>query len=169
MGRVLALVVGLLLGGAAFACQCSFVPLGTKEAQAATNVFVFRLMDARVVPGVKDAPNTSVVGTIKVVAHIRGRTRAQQIRYSTFYCCGSRLEIGKYYIAFLSSDAPKFDANASNVLPLWQDFGRREADNLEAVLRGKKQLEDVFPYGLDEIHQVRPPPPPCSAQAKKPR
>ena len=169
MKRILVLLVGLLLGGTAEACQCSFIPLGTKEAQAARNVFVFRLIDARIDQDTTGNPSNSVAGTIKVLAHVRGRTRAQQVRYSTSWCCGSRPEVGKYYIAFLSSDAPRFDGNASNVLPLWQEFGRDEADRLEAVLRGKSRLEEVFAYGVDEIHQMRLPPPPCSDRDKKAR
>ena len=169
MGRILALVVGLLLASAADACSCDFAPLGTKEARAARNVFVFRLMDARVEPATAGASSNWVVGTVKVEARVRGSTKAQQIRFSTFYCCGSRLEVGKHYIAFLSSDTPRFDGNASNVLPLWEDFDREQADALEAVLRGKTKLEDVFAYGLEEINQVRPPPAPCPPRGKKPR
>ncbi len=40
-------------------------------------------------------------------------------------------------------------------------FGREDADLLEAVLRGKKEVDDAFSYGVQEIMQVRPPPPPC--------
>ena len=169
MARILLLVVGLLFGHAAEACQCSFIPLNAKQAQAARNVFVFQLMDARIDQDVIGRPSDSVTGTIKVLAHVRGRTKAQQIRYSTSWCCGSRLEVGKYYIGFLSSNATHFDANASNVLPLWQEFGREEADRLEAVLRGKARLEEAFAYGVDEISTMRLPPPPCSDQSKKAR
>jgi hypothetical protein len=169
MRRILALIVGLLLAGAADACSCAFAPLGTKEAQAARNVFVFRLMDARMEQTTAGASSNWVVGTVKILAQVRGSTKTQQIRFSTFYCCGSRLEVGKNYIAFLSSDTLRFDGNASNLVPLWEDFDREDADALEAVLHGKKQLEDVFAYGLEEINQVRPPPPPCPPQGKKSR
>jgi hypothetical protein len=165
MKRTLVLLVGLLLGGAAEACQCSYIPLDTKRAQAARNVFVFQLIDAHVDHDASD----SVAGTIKVLAHVRGRTKAKQIRYSTYWCCGSRLEVGKYYIGFLSSNATRFDANAGNVLPLWQEFGREEADRLEAVLRGKSRLEVAFAYGVEEISSMRLPPPPCLDKGKETR
>ena len=163
MGKILALAVGLLLAGAANACSCAFAPLGNEEARAAKNVFVFRLMEAHVEQPTSSESSNFVTGTITVMARVRGTTKAREIRFSTFYCCGSRLEVGKYYVAFLSSDTTSFDGNASNLLPLWQGFGQREADDLEAVLRGKKNLEDSFAYGLQEINQIRPPPPPCPA------
>jgi hypothetical protein len=168
MTRTLVLLVGLLLGSTAHACQCSFIPLDSKQAQSARNVFVFRLVNARIDKDTTGELDDSVTGTIKVLARVRGRTDAQEIRYSTSWCCGSRLEVGKYYIAFLSIDEPRFDANASNVLPLWQEFGREEAVKLESVLRGKSRLEEAFTYGVDEIHTMRPPPP-CSDQSKKAR
>ena len=166
MVRTFVLAVGLLSSGFASACSCAFPPLSTQEARAAKSVFVFRLMDARVEPIKSGSSGHLVTGTIKVMARIRGATKAKEIRFSTFYCCGSRLEVGKYYVAFLTSDAPRFDGNAGNLLPLWQEFGQSEANDLEAVLRGKKQLEESFAYGLQEINQVRPPPPPCPAQKK---
>lgn len=169
MTKILLLLVGFLFGGVANACQCSFIPLDSKQAQAARNVFVFRLTDARIAKDTTGEPNDLVAGTIKVLAHVRGRTNAQEIRYSTSWCCGSRLEVGKYYIAFLSLDARRFDANASNVLPLWQGFGRDEAERLESVLRGRSRLEEDFAYGVDEIQTMRPPPLPCPDQSKKDR
>lgn len=171
MGRILVLVLGIFSAAAADACVCSTVQLGNKEVQAARYVFVFRLMDAHV-DAEQDTPivsSESVIGTIRVAAHVRGRTKAKEIRYSTDYCCGSRLEVGKNYIGFLGSDGGRFYASASNVIPLWGYFGRDEADSLEAVLRGKKKLEDAFAYGIGEINQVRPPPPPCPTRRKKAR
>lgn len=170
MTRTLVLLVGLLFGGTADACQCAFIPLDSKQAQAARHVFVFRLMDARIDKDTTAEPRDSITGTIKILAHVRGRASAKAIRYSTSWCCGSRLEVGKYYVAFLSLDAPRFYANASNVLPLWQEFGQEEANRLESVLRGKSRLEEAFAYGVDEIHTMRLPPPlRCSDQSKKAR
>ncbi len=150
----------------AIACSCSFAPLGTQEAQSARNIFVFQLTDAHVEHSAPNGYGTWVVGTIKVLDQVRGTTKARQVRYSTYMCCGSRLEVGKYYIAFLASDASRFDGNAGNLLPLWGGFDQKEAASLNAVLHGTKDLEDVFPFGLKEIQQVRPPPPPCPSQGK---
>ncbi|MDE2407029.1 MAG: hypothetical protein KGL91_04095 [Xanthomonadaceae bacterium] len=167
MGKFLAVIAGLLLSCGVLACECAFVPLGTEEAQSAKNVFVFRLMASRV-DNTSTEERNSILGTIEVVARIRGSaTKVRHVRYSISECCGSRLEVGKYYVAFLPSDISIFDGNGSNLLPLWQGFGQSEANNLEAVLRGKKRLEDTFAFGLQEIDQVRPPPPPCPAITKK--
>ncbi|MDR7135732.1 hypothetical protein J2X06_002950 [Lysobacter niastensis] len=160
MEKVVALIVSLLLAGAAQACECAFSGLDTAQARTARNVFVFRLTDARA------GKDTQVIGTIKVLADVRGKTTAQEVRYSTFYCCGSRLEVGKYYVGFLPANSARFNGNAGNILPLWGEFDRETADNLEAVLRGKLQLEDAFSYGLEEINQIRPPPAPCPKHSR---
>ena len=166
MGKITALVFCLLVSGVANACQCAFSHLDTAQARAANNVFVFQLLDARVAQEVNAPSSSGVVGSIKVLANVRGKTNAREVRYSTFYCCGSRLEVGKYYVGFLPSDTASFYGNAGNILPLWNGINRATADKLEAVLRGGKRLEDAFSYGLEEIHQMRPPPSPCPEDGK---
>ena len=154
------LVAGAALSGTASACSCAFDLLDTEQARSVEHVFVFRLMSARADKWPR------VVGTIQVLANVRGRTEVREIGYSTYHCCGSRFEVGKDYIGFLPAGAlpagkDSFEANAGNVLPLMFGFDRDVAGRLEAVLRGKGHLEDDFSYGMDEINQMRPPPPPC--------
>ncbi len=163
MKLMLALLIGLLWTGNADACSCSYSPLDGKAAQAARNVFVFQLVNARVDHGASD----SVVGTVRVLANVRGRTTATEIRYSTSWCCGTRMEVGKSYIGFRSSDATRFDVNGGNVIPLWLGFTQDTADKLEAVLRGRRGFEEAFAFEMADLHVPPPPPAPCPVRSGK--
>ena len=132
------------------------------EARAASNIFVFRLTDARIEQLTAEDRSDSVVGSIEIVAAVRGRTKAQTIRYTTSPCCGSIFQIGKYYIAFLSSDSNLFDGNVSNVLGLSDGFDKNSIDRLEDLLSGKNQDELRFASAFEDISQLVIPPPPCS-------
>ena len=162
MKIILVLVVGLLFGGAAKACECPFAPITPIEARAASNVFVFRLTDARVEQLASQERSDSVVGAIEIVSVVRGSTNAQTIRYTTTPCCGSVFQVGKYYIAFLSSDSRQFDGNSSNILGLWDGFGQHEIDRLEEMLSSKNENEDRFASAFEDVSQLVVPPPPCS-------
>jgi len=159
MRRLMVLLLGIIAFGNALACSCAYAPLTSEAARGASNVFVFRLLSARVSgePGAE----SRVTGRIQVLANVRSRTTARDIVFMTQQCCGIRMEVGKDYVGFLSADARHFSANGGNVLPLWGRFGETDAGLLEAVLRGHRNVEGAFAYGSQEIMQVRPPPPPC--------
>jgi hypothetical protein len=166
MLRIIFLISALLLAGPAAACSCVDAPLDTASARAARHVFVFRVIStmARDEPTVDGRAGYHVSAKIRVLANVRGKTTTRELDYWIHRCCGIRLEAGKDYIGFLHSDGTSFQASHANVLPLWDRFTRPEADDLEAVLRGKAKLEEVFASGLSEIHQVPPPPLPCPAR-----
>ena len=161
MGKILALIIGLLAVNAAQACSCAYGSLNSDKVRVASHVFVFRLLDARFEQGAEDPSQNSVIGTIHIVANLRGKTTSREIRYSISNCCGSRMEVGKYYVGFQSSDVAQFKVNAGNTLMLWNGYGREIADKLAAVLRGEERLDDAFAYGLEEINLEWPPRPRC--------
>lgn len=161
MRRFVVFLAGMIAFGHVWACSCTTVPVRSEDARAASNVFVFRLLSAQVKDGREPGSEFYIRGKIQVLANVRGTTSAREIDYRTHQCCGIRMEVGKDYIGFLSADAGQFTADAGNVLPVWGTFGRENADLLEAVLRGGKEVGDAFSYGVQEIMQVRPPPPPC--------
>lgn len=166
MLRIILLISALLLAGPAAACSCVDTPLDTASARAARHVFVFRVISTTAQDESQDdhLAGYRVSAKIRVLANVRGKTTARELDYWIHRCCGIRLEAGKDYIGFLRSDGASFHASHANVLPLWDRFTHPEADDLEAVLRGKAKLEEVFASGLSEISQVPPPPPPCPAR-----
>jgi hypothetical protein len=166
MRSIAAVIFGWLLCGTALACSCVHHQLDTETARKASHVFVFRVVSTQVGDATDEDPfgDYRISARIRVLAHVRGKTSARELDYSIHWCCGIRLETGKDYLGFLPADRQLFQANLSNVLPLWDRFTREQADQLEAVLRGKKSLEEAFLYGMQEIPQVRPPPAPCPAR-----
>jgi len=169
MCRFVALLLLLVLSGKAAACSCAEFGLSSEDARAAENVFVFRLVETELLPSSNGEPAFRVKGRIRVLAHVRGRTKSREIVYSIHDCCGIRLETGKEYVGFTRDNGQHFEGTSVNVLPIWGSFDRSTADSLEAVLRGNEKIEDAFTYGMSEIHQIRPPPLPCPQQRKAQR
>jgi len=163
MKVILALLVGLLFTGAASACECAFAPLTPIEARTASIVFAFRLLDARIEQSTGAEGSDSVVGNIQIVARFRGSPAAEQVRYSVSPCCGSRLEVGKYYIAFLPKDSHLFDGNSSNLRGLFEPFSQHHAELLERLLNGTDEHDSSFYTTFLDISQFPAPPPPCLA------
>ncbi len=166
MNKLIAIVALLLTSWPVNACQCVFAPLDTQSVRDAKNVFVFRLLSAELQTAGSDQPlTTTVAGRIQVVDILRGTSNARNIRYSTHQCCGTRLDVGKYYAAFTSEIGSELLGNSGNLIEAGEMYypssGVRA--KIEAVLSGKKRLESVFSeYALDRTQQVpRPPAPYC--------
>lgn len=158
MKRILLLLM-MLIAPSAMACECA-EELTSEMARQAPHVFVFRVISLEVgeVNGERYA-----VGKIRVIANVRGKTTAREIYYRTGWCCGVSMDPGLDYIGFLSSDSERFEASTASVLRIYMgQFDRREADELEALLRGRKALREAFPFGPRAIKRDWPPPPPCS-------
>lgn len=156
MLRVLLVLAAVLISFEALACQTG-IPLSTEEARRASNVFVFRVTSIRA----DDTREFVAVGTLQVLANVRGRTTATMLEYSTGWCGGISLDPGVDYIGFLPSDARVLQASPDTVVPLL--FGRYDrgvADRLERVLRGKTSLEEAFGQSWDLSRRIPPPPPP---------
>lgn len=155
----LLLFLMVLIAPAAMACECA-EELTSEMAREAPHVFVFRVISLKV--GEVDGQRYAV-GKIRVIANVRGKTAAREIYYRTGWCCGVSMDPGHDYIGFLSADSARFEVTTATVLRIYMgQFDRREADELEALLRGKKGLRDAFPLGPRAIKRDWPPPPPCS-------
>jgi hypothetical protein len=166
MCRFVAFFILLLLSSRAAACSCAEYGLSSEDALAAQNVFVFRVAETELLPSPDGESPFRVKARIEVLAHVRGRAKSTEVVYSIHDCCGIRIETGKEYIGFTRDNAQRFVGTSANILPIWGNFDRPTADALEAVLRGSRKIEDAFSYGTDEIHQIRPPPPPCPQERK---
>ena len=158
MKRIL-LFLMMLVAPAAMACECEEA-LTSETARGASHVFVFRVISLEV--GEVDGERYAV-GKIRVIANVRGKATAREIYYRTGWCCGVSMTPGLDYIGFLSGDTARFEVTTATVLRIYMgQFNRREADELEALLRGRKALRDAFPLGPRAIERDWPPPPPCS-------
>lgn len=156
MLRVLLVLATFLVSFKALACSPT-IPLDTAEARRAKNVFVFRVTSIRA----DDAREFVAVGKIRVLANVRGKTTATELEYPTGWCGGISLDPGVDYIGFLPSDAQVLEASAANVVPLiFGRYDREVAHRLEAVLRGKEELEETFKSSWDLNRRIPPPPPP---------
>lgn len=176
MARNLAILIAIALPGTAGACQCSFPPLDTAHVRAAKTVFVFRLIGAELQPkGNSGFEASTVVGKIQVLHTLRGATTATRIRYSNFWCCGTRLEVGRSYFAFVSEEGAELAINSGNVL---QEDESGHEDNpwvrkrIEEVLNGSRTLDSALPASWQGQTLLPPPPPPppsCPPKAKRHR
>jgi hypothetical protein len=174
MRKFIAIVFAIALSGAAHACECAYPPLDTESVREAKNVFIFRLLSSELVRKGSDHPMSSiVVGKIEVVDTIRGTTKAKIIRYSTYQCCGTRLDVGKYYAAFASEVDTQLHGNGGNLLEVGEMYYPKQGSRakIQAVLSGKRSLEKEFSeYALDRTQQVpRPPAPYCPSKNKRAR
>ena len=112
LGSTMKILVGLFLilaNSAAHACSCSYSTLGNEQVDESSEIFVFRLDSA--VADTEDAGAISggqVTGDIRIVDVLRGKPRIEKMRYSTSHCCGARIDVGQYYVAFVSDGGIEF-------------------------------------------------------------
>jgi hypothetical protein len=146
------------------ACTCDFLYLDTAAVRSAQQVFVFRLVSARVEEHTRDGvAHDEIIARIKIVAQIRGVSEhVSELSFSTQRCCGTRLDVGGYFVAFLPQTGNRFAANNGNVVEV-DPFDLTNAQaKINAVLAGKKRFEDVFSReATDRTEQEPVPPPPC--------
>ncbi|MDQ1925148.1 hypothetical protein, partial [Massilia pseudoviolaceinigra] len=105
---------------AAQACTCAFAPLDTESARDAKDVFIFRLTQAKVkhISG-DERRGTEIIGQIKIIDRLRGvKKLSDQIKFYTDTCCGTRLDVGSYFVAFVSDAGSQFVAHNGNVVGL---------------------------------------------------
>lgn len=166
MNKSVALAVALAFSLPAHACECAFPPLDTQSVREARNVFVFRLLDAKLQADGSEQPLTAtIIGNIEIADTIRGTADARRIRYSVHQCCGTRLDVGKYYLALDSDDGPELLGHSGNLIEAGEMYypGSGTRERIESVLSGEESLENAFSaYALDRTQQIsRPPPPYC--------
>lgn len=168
LGRRMKLLISVILAianASALACTCTFLPLGNEQANAATEIFVFRLVSA--VADTEDSGALSggqVTGTIRIVDVLRGNPQFTRMRYSTTFCCGSRIDVGQYYVAFTSASGTEFSGDTGSLLNFGEQYVSTapEAERLRAVESGDQTLEQAFgEFPNDRMFTLPRPPPPC--------
>lgn len=88
-----------IFSSAVQACTCSVSPPTTNSLRSANEVFIFRLLDAKLAAKKPHGANQEIVGNIKIVERLRGTSgRLSQIRFFTGKCCGTRLDVGAYFL-----------------------------------------------------------------------
>ncbi len=108
-----------LLSLNAAACSCAFAPLNNGTVRNANDIFVFQLISATIEPETSNPLVTrKVVGEIRIVDVLRGEPRVRSMRYTSSFCCGTRMYVGQYYVAFISSKELEFSGNTGNLLNL---------------------------------------------------
>lgn len=174
MKSLIILIVAIIFSTAANACQCAFLPINTQSVREAKNVFIFRLLSAELQNiNTADPLSGLVIGKIQVVETLRGSTNAKAIRYSTLYfCCGSRLDVGKYYAAFTSEVGMQLSANFGNLIEIGDMYvPKKDAfrAKIESVLTGNVKLAGAFSeHKLNRTAQIPfPPAPPNDKDANK--
>ncbi|WP_305823783.1 hypothetical protein [Massilia brevitalea] len=145
------------------ACTCEPGLLGTVGIQAAKEVFIFRLVSARALPGrTDDVSGPHIEGEIEIVDRLRGHGSVRKIRFSTASCCGVRLDVGTYFAGFGAAHGPVFKADSGNVVEVGARRDVQQArNNIHALLRGERRLDDVFPKSARERTDQQIVPPPC--------
>ena len=166
----IAFVVLQLAAFAASACSCAFATLGTETARAADTVFVFQLMSARFLN--REEGEGMILegaeGTIRVVESLRGDgSRFDRISYNTLHCCGSRLDVGHYYLAFVSGPGPSFGAGENSIVRVGEQYRASSPGDENALLfrvhdllEGRSSFEEALPDTMFERVGLIPPPPP---------
>lgn len=146
------------------ACKCGFLYLDTPAARSTQQIFIFRLVSAQVSASPPDRlGHSEVIARIKIVSQLRGvSNHVSELSFSTQRCCGTRLDVGGYFVAFLPPTGTRFAANNGNVVEIDPfDLENKQA-KINAVLAGKLRFEDVFSRGdIDRTEQELVPAPPC--------
>lgn len=158
--RFLLSVLLLLMSGFASACQCMDYTLSRDVVQDAKDVVVFRVIGTGVSP---DPADYMAVAHIAVVDRIRGKSKIKRIRYSTYWCCGLRIEAGVYYVLFADKASDTIEAHAGNLLAAGDEYdpaGMLRTDLLD-VLAGRRAIDaGITEYSENRLPKM-PPPPPC--------
>ncbi len=160
LSRVLSALLGISFYLPVAACECSFGPLSQHEVDAAEQVFVFQLVAAEHVAS-DSRPGEHVAAKIRVVDTLLGSNAPTRMRYSTFWCCGSKLDVGHYYAAFLPGEvSDSFFAHAGNLLPLGEFLLEAQLDRLQRVVARTGRLDACFGEWPSRWIEISPPAPP---------
>jgi hypothetical protein len=147
------------------ACTCGYLSLDTTAVRSAQQVFVFRLISARIDEGASiGMAHSKIIGRIEIIAEIRGSSdHVSELSFSTQRCCGTRLDVGGYFVAFLPQTGISFEANNGNVVEIGPAFDLPYTQaKINAVLAGKRRFEDVFSReDTDRTEQEPVVAPPC--------
>jgi len=145
------------------ACTCTGLPLSTETVQQAKHIFMFQLVSAKA--RTEQNKELSIVGAVKTFDRLRGNGKLPtEVRFSTSKCCGTRLDVGGYFVAFLPNVGKTFTADNNNVIEIGKEYPISESlELIQNILEGSKTLEENFSREyLDRIEQF-PIQPPCNS------
>ena len=158
----------------AAACSCDFAPLNNATVRNANDIFVFQLISAKIEPETSNPlVAREVVGEMRIVDVLRGEPRVRSMRYTSSFCCGTRMYVGQYYVAFISSKEIEFSGNTGNLLNLG-DLTLNQTytasgllrERLLSVVSGQKSLEQEFgKFPNENMFTLPRPPDPCPKSA----
>lgn len=159
----LCLLGALFLPLESSACECAFSPLSDETVRTAKRIVVFQLVSAELTDD--STLGEGVIAKLRVTNTLLGDAPdILQAQYSTFWCCGSRLDVGHKYVLFDSVGVDPVYIHEGNLLPLGDELSSDQADieRLRRVLSFEASLESEFgQYPSGELSQVPPPPAPC--------
>ena len=159
--RALTFVLLFLVSGFASACQCMHYSLDRDIVQEAKDVVVFRVIGTGVSP---DPADHMAVANIAVVDRIRGKSKIKRIRYSTYWCCGLRIDAGGYYVLFADKASDSIQVHAGNLLAVGDEYDAAGMvrTGLLDVLAGRRAIDvGITEYSESRLPKIPPPPPPC--------
>jgi len=161
MFRYILLLYIFIFPHQAKSCTCEDSPLTTETARQAQHIFIFQLLSAKV--GTDRDKELTIVGIVKNLDRLRGVGKPpKEIRFSTNKCCGTRLDVGGYFAAFLPNIGESFIAN-NHVIEIGKEYTvKQSVELIRTILEGHKTLEDAFSREyLDRTEQF-PAQPPCN-------
>ena len=165
--RALTFVLLFLVSGFASACQCMHYSLDRDIVQEAKDVVVFRVIGTGVSP---DPADHMAVANIAVVDRIRGKSKIKRILYSTYWCCGLRIDAGGYYVLFADKASDSIQAHAGNLLAVGDDYdpAGMVRTGLLDVLAGRRAIDvGITEYSESRLPKIPPPPPPPCPDRKR--
>ena len=170
MRKIVASLALTLAAMPAIACECmNSEPTETSVARA-SSIFVFQAVATSVEVSAEGAmhPWLGKV-SFRVVDHILGSSPSVgSASFSFSECCGSRFEVGHYYLAFLDSEdaQPRFTpANAMYYLHSYHEQSESAVrSSIALVLEGQPFREAFSRFDLYRaVTEPEPPPLPCAA------
>lgn len=122
-------IAGLFLwlaSTSATACSCVHDRLDVEFAQKSDTAVLFQVVSARLI----DDSSKDVVADVEIIGVIRGSAdKLKSIRYSTYWCCGTQIDVGNYYIAFGSIKGEQIQVGVGNLLFLFNfDPSNKESE-----------------------------------------
>ena len=151
------------------ACECSYLLLKNRTVIEAKHIFIFRLLGAKAMAGEADDPTANrVTAQVKIVKQLRGRGEYSSMEYDTFRCCGTRLDVGHFYVAFLNDTDSPFVGNPGNLIEVSESAAEDVSGELYDVVSGKRTVESVYgEFPSERLFQVQRPPVPCPRSSTK--
>lgn len=146
------------------ACTCAYLPLESDAVRRAKQIFIFRLVAAGIDEDKPDLTfKNETIGRIKVVSQLRGSSKhVSEVSFFTDQCCGIRLDVGGYFVAFLPQTGKRFVANNGNVMQVGRTFSHEDTiAKVQAVLTGKNEFEAEFSRADTDRTEQDPVLPPC--------